>query len=66
VVREFKPDLLFAVGGGSVVGGAKFISVAAALPPSDDAWETIIVNHSFSGVPLVIGTAITLPATGSE
>jgi alcohol dehydrogenase YqhD (iron-dependent ADH family) len=66
VVHEFKPDLLLAVGGRSVVDGAKFISVAAAFPPSDDAWETIIGNHSFSSVPFMIGTAITHPATSSE
>ena len=31
VVREWKPDLLLAVGGGSTLDGTKFLSLAAAL-----------------------------------
>jgi alcohol dehydrogenase YqhD (iron-dependent ADH family) len=66
IARSFQPDLLLAVGGGSVLDGTKFISVAANLPPSADAWDTILVRWAFTGIPLKVGSVITLPATGSE
>ena len=54
---------LLAVGGGSVLDGAKF--VAAAIPFAGDPWD--IVAHGAAveeAVPL--GAVLTLPATGSE
>ena len=66
VARAWKPDLLLAVGGGSILDGTKFISCAAVLPEGEDAWETVIVKHSFTGTPLRLAAVMTLPATGSE
>jgi alcohol dehydrogenase YqhD (iron-dependent ADH family) len=65
VVREFQPNLLLAVGGGSVLDGTKFIALAAGLDTGLDPWN-IIVKHEFSGKPFPLASVITLPATGSE
>lgn len=65
VVREYKPDLLLAVGGGSVLDATKFISAAASLDPSVDAWD-IISKGAFPEKAIPVGSIITLPATGSE
>ncbi|WP_146516251.1 iron-containing alcohol dehydrogenase [Rubripirellula amarantea] len=59
-----KVDFLMAVGGGSVIDGAKF--VAAAMTFEGDPWS-ILTQHGAnvqSAVPF--GTVLTLPATGSE
>lgn len=63
--REFKPDLLLAVGGGSVIDATKFISLAACLDPSIDPWNLLTKKVDPSKA-LRIGTVLTLPATGSE
>jgi alcohol dehydrogenase YqhD (iron-dependent ADH family) len=65
VARAFKPDLLLAVGGGSVLDGTKFIAVAAALDPSADPW-TIVTKRESAGTAIPLASVITLPATGSE
>jgi alcohol dehydrogenase YqhD (iron-dependent ADH family) len=65
VARQFKPDLLLAVGGGSVLDGTKFIGLVAGLDAGLDPWE-ILTKHKFSGTPIPIASVITLPATGSE
>lgn len=57
-------NLILAVGGGSVLDGAKF--VAAAVNHAGDPWE-ILTTHGenvTSALPLL--TVLTLPATGSE
>lgn len=62
--RTGKLDTILAVGGGSVLDGAKF--VAAAVPYAGDPWE-ILTTHGAkvtSALPLL--TVLTLPATGSE
>ena len=66
VAREWKPDLLLAVGGGSILDGTKFISVAACLEEGEDAWDVVMLKKSFTGTPLKFGSVMTLPATGSE
>ncbi|EAY10078.1 alcohol dehydrogenase, iron-containing family protein [Trichomonas vaginalis G3] len=65
VVREWKPDLLLAVGGGSTLDGTKFLSLAAALDPSNEPWD-IITKHTLPETCTPIGSVMTLPATGSE
>ena len=66
VVREFQPDILIAVGGGSIIDGTKFISCAAKLQPNEDPWETILIQHHAPEQPYKFGVILTIPATGSE
>ena len=61
--REQHIDFILAVGGGSVIDGAKFI--AAALHFSGDPWDILIAKAKFTQV-IPIGAVLTLPATGSE
>ncbi|MFA5265708.1 MAG: iron-containing alcohol dehydrogenase [Opitutaceae bacterium] len=62
--RQEKIDWILAVGGGSVLDGAKF--VAAATLFSGDPWEIVLSRGSVVAAALPIGTVLTLPATGSE
>jgi len=59
-------DFILAVGGGSVIDGAKLI--AAGIPyQGDDVWEIVVdgvLDKLNAALPL--GTVLTLPATGSE
>ncbi|GLP96067.1 iron-containing alcohol dehydrogenase [Paraferrimonas sedimenticola] len=58
-----KVDLILAVGGGSVIDGAKY--VAAAAHYDGEGWDILIGKHKpQSAIPL--GAVLTLPATGSE
>lgn len=61
--REQQIDFILAVGGGSVIDGAKFI--AAALHFSGDPWDILVAKAKFTQV-IPIGAVLTLPATGSE
>ena len=64
IVRKEKIGFLLAVGGGSVLDGTKFISVAA-LHQGADPWDIVAKGAEVtSAVPL--GCVLTLPATGSE
>lgn len=67
IVKSEDVDFLLAVGGGSVMDGTKFISLASSYI-GDDAQELLIdrkkVMEISKAVP--IGTVVTLPATGSE
>ncbi len=57
-------DYVFAVGGGSVIDGAKFI--AAAIPYSGaEAWD-IVEKHAPITQALPLACVLTLPGTGSE
>jgi NADP-dependent alcohol dehydrogenase len=64
IVRSEKIDWILAVGGGSVLDGAKF--VAAAAPYSGDTWEILTSRGNTLRTALPIGTVLTLPGTGSE
>ena len=64
IIQAEKIDYLLAVGGGSVVDGAKFIA-AAALFEGNDPWEILADNQPVKKA-LPIGTVLTLPATGTE
>jgi alcohol dehydrogenase YqhD (iron-dependent ADH family) len=66
VVKATKPDLILAVGGGSVIDGMKFISVAATLTEGKDSWQAIMVGKDFPSTKVDFVSILTLPATGSE
>lgn len=66
IVRAEKIDFILAVGGGSVIDGSKFITLAADY--KGDCSE--ILKHGDGYVPVKkavpLGVVLTLPATGSE
>ena len=64
--REQDVDFVLAVGGGSVIDGAKL--VAAGIPYRDgDPWEIVTMEKKVKlGEALPLGTVLTLPATASE
>ncbi len=68
IIKEKNIDYLLAVGGGSVIDGAKFIA-AAALYEDDgkgnDPWDILAKQQAVRSA-LPIGAVLTLPATGSE
>ena len=61
--RRERVNLVLAVGGGSVLDGAKF--VAAAVPFKGEPWDILSKNATVESA-LPIGAVLTLPATGSE
>ncbi|MEM9301721.1 MAG: iron-containing alcohol dehydrogenase [Pseudomonadota bacterium] len=65
-VRSEGVDFLLAVGGGSVMDGAKFVALAA----NADGHHHTLLFHGYAPVPvseaLPLGCVVTLPATGSE
>ena len=69
VVRTEGVDFILAVGGGSVIDGTKFISLAAHYP--GDASDLLTRAHALITPEIAkqvvpFGTVLTLPATGSE
>ena len=69
VVRKEEITFLLAVGGGSVIDGTKFISLASFY----DGDATDLLKYGFAAITsdvvekvLSIGVVLTLPATGSE
>lgn len=67
IVKNENIDFLLAVGGGSVMDGTKFISLAANYDgenKEDLLYDGSKVSLISSALP--IGTVVTLPATGSE
>ena len=68
IIKAENIDYLLAVGGGSVVDGAKFIAAAALYEgdkESSDPWD-ILAKQKPVKKALPIGAILTLPATGSE
>lgn len=63
LVRREKIDFLLPVGGGSVIGGTKFIAAAAVF--DGDAWD-ILVKAAKVTAAIPLGGILTLPATGTE
>ncbi|GHF97908.1 iron-containing alcohol dehydrogenase [Thalassotalea marina] len=61
--KQHSVNFILAVGGGSVIDGAKF--VAAAFNFDGDPWDILVKGAAFHN-PLPIGAVLTLPATGSE
>jgi NADP-dependent alcohol dehydrogenase len=69
IVRNENIDFLLAVGGGSVIDGTKFITLASYY--KGDSRD--LLKYGFTPIPLDVvrevvpfGTVLTLPATGSE
>lgn len=62
--REQQLDWVLAVGGGSVLDGAKFI--CAAVPFEGEPWEILRRTGANVTSALPLGTVLTLPGTGSE
>ena len=68
IIKAEKIDYLLAVGGGSVVDGAKFIAAAAlyeGTAEGNDPWDILAKQQPVTKA-LPIGAVLTLPATGSE
>lgn len=72
IIKAENIDYLLAVGGGSVVDGAKFIAAAALYEGNDegesdgnDPWDILVKQRPVTKA-LPIGAVLTLPATGSE
>jgi NADP-dependent alcohol dehydrogenase len=68
IIKAESIDYLLAVGGGSVVDGAKFIAAAALFTgnsESNDPWDILAKQQEVTKA-LPIGAVLTLPATGSE
>lgn len=62
-VRDNGIDFILAVGGGSVIDGAKYVAAAALY--DGDGWDILEWKHKVKKA-LPIGAVLTLPATGSE
>lgn len=63
LVKEQGIEYILAVGGGSVIDGAKFVAAAAVF--NGDPWDILAKGAKVTtAVPL--GCVLTLPATGSE
>ncbi|GAA0070869.1 iron-containing alcohol dehydrogenase [Clostridium sardiniense] len=67
VVKKENIDFLLAVGGGSVMDGTKFVSLASQYD-GEDAIDLLRDRMAAFGLTkaLPLGTVVTLPATGSE
>ena len=68
IIKAENIDYLLAVGGGSVVDGAKFIAAAALYEGNsegNDPWDILAKQQALTKA-LPIGAVLTLPATGSE
>jgi len=62
-VKASSIDFILAVGGGSVIDGAKY--VAASAKYEGEGWDILTGAHTVDDA-LPIGAILTLPATGSE
>lgn len=65
LAKKEQIDWVLAVGGGSVVDGAKFIAAAVPLDEEIDPW-LIVGNRTPIKAALPLGVVLTLPATGAE
>ncbi|MDC0467460.1 iron-containing alcohol dehydrogenase [Bacteroidia bacterium] len=64
IIKKENISFILAVGGGSVIDGAKFLS-SAALFEGENPWDILAKRiRTDKGMPF--GTVLTLPATGSE
>lgn len=63
LVKQQKIDFILAVGGGSVIDGAKFIAAAARY--DGDGWD-ILTRKAKVKAAVPLACVLTLPATGSE
>lgn len=63
IVKAEKIDYILAVGGGSVIDGAKYVAAAACYDGA--GWDILLGKHTVTEA-VAIGAVLTLPATGSE
>ncbi|BDM65352.1 NADH-dependent alcohol dehydrogenase [Shewanella sp. NFH-SH190041] len=56
-------DFILAVGGGSVIDGAKYVAAAACY--NGDGWDILTRKYKINAA-IPLGAVLTLPATGSE
>ncbi|HNT30289.1 MAG TPA: iron-containing alcohol dehydrogenase [bacterium] len=61
--KEFQPDIVLAVGGGSTLDGSKLI--IAGIPYAGDPWD-IVVGKAQIEKTIPLATVLTMSATGSE
>ncbi|MCE1255779.1 MAG: iron-containing alcohol dehydrogenase [Anaerolineae bacterium] len=61
--REHKPELILAVGGGSVIDSAK--AIAAGVPYAGDVWDFFTGKAEVKAA-IPLATILTIPAAGSE
>ena len=62
--RDFDPDFILAVGGGSTADGTKLLS--SAMHYDGDAWDILVKPGSEPSKYVPFGVVLTLSATGSE
>jgi len=65
LVKRSGVQFILAVGGGSVIDGAKFIA-AAACYDGPDPWDILRTCGQNVNTAIPLGTVLTLPATGTE
>lgn len=63
IAKTEKIDYILAVGGGSVIDGAKYVAAAACYDGA--GWDILLGKHTVTEA-IAIGAVLTLPATGSE
>lgn len=63
IIKENNIDFILAVGGGSVIDGAKFIAAAAHF--NGEPWD-ILAKEALVSSAIDLGVVLTLPATGTE
>ena len=63
IAKAEKVDYILAVGGGSVIDGAKYVAAAACYDGA--GWDILLGKHTVTEA-IAIGAVLTLPATGSE
>lgn len=61
--KEFQPDIILAVGGGSVIDGSKLI--AASIHNENEPWD-LVLDRSKINKCVPIATVLTISATGTE
>jgi alcohol dehydrogenase YqhD (iron-dependent ADH family) len=63
-LQGFKPDIILAVGGGSVIDGSKLM--ASSFYYQGDPWDFLVKKNVSPKKYLPLATVLTLSATGSE
>lgn len=63
MAKDNKVDYILAVGGGSVIDGAKYVAAASCY--DGDGWDILEGKYRVAKA-LPLGAVLTLPATGSE
>jgi NADP-dependent alcohol dehydrogenase len=63
IAKTEKVDYILAVGGGSVIDGAKYVAAASCYDGA--GWDILLGKHTVTEA-IAIGAVLTLPATGSE